>query len=157
METVILLDVDGVLVPFGPYSQHKMIAVGPVFVRKKLRKWLQDLSEKSEIYWATSWQANAKIFEHELEFHCQGFLDFSKYHTKNYLWGKLETIEIFCQQNIGKKFVLIDDNANDWLLTASSVLTELMKEGKLLVIKPDAYVGISDKEMKKVSEYVKNK
>ncbi|WP_054639226.1 hypothetical protein [Lactococcus fujiensis] len=53
-----------------------------------------------------------------------------------------------------QSFVLIDDNANSWLIEESSLLTDLQKNGRLLVIKPFAYTGISEDEMNKVTNYV---
>ena len=153
-KVIVLLDVDGVLLAMGQQPENTL-KVGKMVYDANLPAWLQKLSQIAEIYWCSSWQDQSDQFAHDLGFSSAGYIGFSELkRTKNYFWGKLEAIEHFMIEHQNQSFVLIDDNANSWLIEESSLLTDLQKNGRLLVIKPFAYTGISEDEMNKVTNYV---
>ncbi|MFC4652249.1 HAD domain-containing protein [Lactococcus nasutitermitis] len=153
MKTIILLDIDGVLLSMGEIPKEAL-KVGDFVVRASLKNWLQEMSEQVEIVWCSSWQEKSDVFAELLGFETRGWLDFSGKREKNYLWNKLEIIEEFCAKRENCRFVLIDDNANSWLIVPSLVLQKAKDEGRLLVVRPFAYTGISDSEMMEISRWI---
>ncbi len=153
MKKIILLDIDGVLLSLGKVPEDA-VQIGAFTIKNSLKNWLQLLGRKTDIYWCSSWQEKSDIFAQLLNFETKGFLDFSGKRTKNYLWNKLEVLENFYLAHANAVFVLIDDNANPWLIKASQILNQAQECGKLLVIRPFAYTGLTDKEMEKINHWL---
>ena len=155
MRKIILLDVDGVLLPMDKPSGWRKASTINVdginyAIDKRMDTWLGELSQKADIYWATSWEYQALNFEKQLGFETKGVLEFHSIHNFDYRWYKLAAIEDFCEQEREADIMLVDDNVAKELVEESEVVKSMMSENHFSILRPDSKTGLTKSDIKKI-------
>lgn len=147
MEKIILLDIDGVIAPVFSvdYDCHLVdIQWTKFMIPERIANFIRDISNLVTVTWASSWEESSYAVSQELNFNIAKHLTFQSISND---WFKIEGYKKFIEINQDKEILIIDDEICEFISNF-----ELYKN--LEIICPDDRIGLSDKDMNKVQNWL---
>jgi hypothetical protein len=136
---LLLIDVDGVLCPYGADCPdgYRLVERGiPLYVSERNGRWLRHLAQSFDLTWATMWHEQANVVIGPL--HGLGPLPVIQFDRDAPMAGltfKLEAVRRFVGD---RPFVWIDDD-----LYLDAYLWALRREAPALLVRTDAFEGLT--------------
>ncbi|MFQ5968727.1 MAG: hypothetical protein ACE5MI_14175 [Acidimicrobiia bacterium] len=149
----LLIDVDGVLAPFGPgvkpsgFSRYTVAGEGEhrVWLNRAHGAWLSALHQRYELVWATGWgRQAAQLIAPILELPPMAVIEFSRSPALGAAW-KLPDVVAF-----------VGDTPTAWIdddLDALAGQWAAHRSSPTLLIKPDRAVGLTRHHIKQLIDF----
>lgn len=154
MRPALLLDVDGVLCPFGQgcpdgYFRHAMRGDW-AYVSKANARRLARLRPYFDLYWCTSWEDHANTFLADVhELGSLPVIRFTKHDSKAAHW-KLPSIRAWAKDH--RQFAWLDDEIDDRVIAWAAARS---KTAATLAVPVEHYIGLTDEHVETLIGWAK--
>ncbi len=155
--TIVILDIDGVLNPFGARYNYNLPfrEIGSVFLLPEMQTpWIKKIKEHAKFVWGSAWEQNSNRLLEWLELEDEPDWEWIPMQWTDVGTGtwKIKAIRKYLKDAgipDDEKVVWLDDELEeDAFLWAS-------ERGNMLCIAPDRYLGLTDEQYAEIYEFVK--
>lgn len=150
MNNIVLLDIDGVIAPIYSLDNDDYVEIATDYTNWQIPFIniynIKRITKTNKIIWSSAWEEQSNLINQFLEIPDFEYIEFLENYDE---WFKEKAIEKFIEQRkIDSKIVWIDDEVPE------RIIKKYTDEENILVIVPDAEIGITLEEWETISDFL---